>query len=113
MQISPDHIVYWRNGFWVLNSTIVTTWGLMLVLAIGSWLITRRLSAAPQISRWQNLLEILVAGMREQIREIGLEHPDKYLDFVGTLFLFILLPHCAEFCQDTSRPRAAFRPRRR
>lgn len=90
MQISPDHIVYWRNGFWVLNSTIVTTWGLMLVLVIASWLITRRVSAEPQISRWQNLLEILVAGMREQIREIGLEHPDRYLDFVGTLFLFIL-----------------------
>lgn len=90
MQISPDHIVYWRHGFWILNSTIVTTWGLIAVMAIGSWMITRRLSTAPKISRWQNLLEILVAGIRDQIREIGLDHPEKYLDFVGTLFLFIL-----------------------
>jgi len=60
------------------------------VMAAGSWLITRRLSTAPNISRWQNLLEILVADIRNQIREIGLERPEKYLDFVGTLFLFIL-----------------------
>lgn len=90
MQISPDHIVYWQHGFWVLNSTIVTTWGLIVILAAGSWLITRRLSTEPEISRWQNLLEILVTGMSDQIRAIGLEHPEKYLDFVGTLFVFIL-----------------------
>lgn len=89
MQISPDHIVFWRHGFCVLNSTIVTTWALMLVMAIGSWAITRRLSVAARISRWQNLLEILISGMRDQIREIGLERPEKYLEFVGTLFLFI------------------------
>jgi len=89
LQISPDHIVFWRHGFWVLNSTIVTTWGLMLVMAIGSWLITRHLSTEPAISRWQNLLEIVISGMRDQIREIGLERPEQYLDFVGTLFLFI------------------------
>jgi F-type H+-transporting ATPase subunit a len=88
LQISPDHIVYWRHGFWILNSTIVTTWGLMAVMAVGCWLITRHLSTAPEISGWQNLLEILVAGIRDQIREIGLENPERYLDFVGSLFLF-------------------------
>jgi len=61
----------------------------MLVMAIGSWLITRHLSTEPAISRWQNLLEIVISGMRDQIREIGLERPEQYLDFVGTLFLFI------------------------
>ena len=27
---------------------------------IGSWLVTRRLSTGPRISRWQNLLEVVV-----------------------------------------------------
>jgi len=36
----------------------------------GAWLITRRLSATVTLLRWQNLLEALVSGMREQIREI-------------------------------------------
>jgi F-type H+-transporting ATPase subunit a len=89
LQISPDHIVYWRRGFWQLNSTIVTTWALMFALVVGSWLITRRLSTGAQVSRWQSLLEILVSGISDQIRAIGLDQPRKYLDFVGTLFVFI------------------------
>ena len=39
--------------------------------------------------RWQNLLEVLVSGMREQIREVSQHDPGPYLPFVGTLFLFI------------------------
>lgn len=90
MQISPDQIVYFRHHFWVLNSTIVTTWGLMLAMTVGSWIITRRLSTGTEISRWQNFLELVVSAMKDQIRQIGLENSEKYLDFIGTLFLFIL-----------------------
>jgi F-type H+-transporting ATPase subunit a len=89
MHLTPDEVVLWQHGFFKLNSTIVTTWGLILFLAIGSWLITRRLSTDIKISRWQNLLEIIVAGIRKQIQEVGLERPENYLGFLGTLFLFI------------------------
>jgi F-type H+-transporting ATPase subunit a len=41
------------------------------------------------MSRWQNLLEVLVTGMRDQIREVSHQDPGRYLPFVGTLFLFI------------------------
>ncbi|HLK55278.1 MAG TPA: F0F1 ATP synthase subunit A [Chthonomonadaceae bacterium] len=91
MHISPDSIVYWHSGFWNLNSTIVTTWGLMLFMTLGSWLVTRRLATGVKIPRWQNLLEILVGGMRQQLRETGLNQPEKYLPFIGTLFLFIAI----------------------
>ena len=40
-------------------------------------------------SRWQNLLEIVVTGIEDQIEEVGLSQPRKYLGFLGTLFLFI------------------------
>ncbi|MGA8660491.1 MAG: F0F1 ATP synthase subunit A [Chthoniobacterales bacterium] len=91
MHLSPDSIVFWQHGFVKLNSTIVTTWALMLVLVVSSRLITRRLSSGLEISRWQNLLEIIVAGVDKQIEEIGLRRPEKYLRFLGTLFLFIAL----------------------
>jgi formate/nitrite transporter FocA (FNT family) len=41
MRLSPDEIIFWQYGFFKLNATIVFTWGLMLVLAVGSKLITR------------------------------------------------------------------------
>jgi len=89
MRLSPDEIIFWQYGFFKLNATIVYTWGLMLVLAIGSYLITRRLSRGLHRSHWQNLVEIVITGIEQQIQEVGLDQPRKYLGFLGTLFLFV------------------------
>jgi F-type H+-transporting ATPase subunit a len=91
MTISPDDIVFWQWGMFSLNATILFTWLVMVLLALISWLITRRLSTGTEMSRWQNLLEVLVAGIRDQIREVSHQEPGKYLPFVGTLFLFIAM----------------------
>jgi F-type H+-transporting ATPase subunit a len=61
----------------------------MFALAVGSKLITRKLSRDLTRSRWQNLLEIVVTSIEKQIEEVGLHHPEKYLSFLGTLFLFV------------------------
>jgi F-type H+-transporting ATPase subunit a len=91
MRLSPDQLIFWQQGFLKLNGTIVFTWGLMLVLAVGSRLITRKLSTGLERSRWQNLLEIVVIGIKNQIEDVGLRHPEKYIGFLGTLFLFVAL----------------------
>ena len=91
MRLSPDQIIFWQHGFLKLNATIVFTWGLMLVLAVGSKVITRKLSTDLKRSRWQNLLEIIVTAIEKQIEEVGLSHPKKYLPFLGTLFLFVAM----------------------
>jgi F-type H+-transporting ATPase subunit a len=89
MRLSPDEIIFWQSGFVKLNATIAFTWALMLVLAVGAKLITRKLTTDHRRSRWQNLLEIVVTLIAKQIEEVGLPHPKKYLGFLGTLFLFI------------------------
>jgi len=89
MHLSPDETLFWQYGFIKLNATIAFTWGLMFVLAVGSKLITRKLSTELTRSRWQNLLEILVTGIERQIEEVGLPQPRQYLGFLGTLFLFV------------------------
>ena len=89
MHLSPDEIIFWQHGFFKLNATIVFTWGLMLVMVIGSILVTRKLSTDLKRSRWQNLLEIVVTAIEKQIEEVGLSEPQKYIGFLGTLFLFI------------------------
>ena len=95
MRLSPDEIIFWQHGFFKLNATIVFTWGLMLVLALGAKLITRKLSIGLKRARWQNLLEIIVIAIEKQIEEVGLSHPEKYLGFLATLFLFLAM---AAFC---------------
>jgi len=90
MKLSPDETIFWQQGFFTLNLTIVTTWAIMLVLVIGSIVITRKLKTGNRISRWQCILEIVVTGINNQIEEIGLKNPSKYIGFIGTLFIFIV-----------------------
>ncbi|MCB9949942.1 MAG: F0F1 ATP synthase subunit A [Planctomycetaceae bacterium] len=105
IQINPDEPI-WSWGFININLTLIFTWVTMAVLTLGAWLVTRRLSRGMQISRSQNLLEVLVTGIRNQIREVSQQEPGSYLPFVGTLFLFIamsnLLALIPGFCPPTS-----------
>src|SRR5271166_6231026 len=89
MRLSPDEMIFWQYGPLKLNGTIAFTWGLMIVLAIGSKLITRRLSTGLRRTRWQNLLEIVVTGIEKQIADVGLPQPGRFIGFLGTLFLFV------------------------
>jgi F-type H+-transporting ATPase subunit a len=91
MNLSSDQQVLWHHGFFDLNGTIVTTWIMMIVMGIGAKIITRTLATGGPISRWQAALEIIVTTIEAQIKEAGLSHAQKYLPFLGTLFLFIAL----------------------
>jgi F-type H+-transporting ATPase subunit a len=104
MHLSPDQLVLWRYGFINLNATIVTTWGLMLVLSLGAILITRRLETELTISRWQCGLEIIVTTIIKQIEEAGLHQPEKYIGFLGTLFLFIAIAALATIIPGYESP---------
>lgn len=88
--ISPDAEVLWDGGFVQLNLTLVTTWVVMALIIVVSWLVTRRLRTGTEMSRWQNALEVLVSFLRDQIRDVSAEEPQRYMAFVGTLFVFIL-----------------------
>jgi F-type H+-transporting ATPase subunit a len=91
MNLTPDQTVFWSRGFITINLTIVTTWGIMLFMVIGAKLVTRKIKTTHKISRWQCILEMIVTGINEQIKEVGLENPEQYIGFIGTLFLFIAM----------------------
>lgn len=91
MRMSPDETILFQAGFIKINVTIVTTWIIIVIMVVGSALITRRLKSGMKIPRWQNILEIVVLGVRKQIEEVGLKQAEKYISFLGTLFLFLFL----------------------
>jgi F-type H+-transporting ATPase subunit a len=88
-QISPDQLMLFQWWFVKIPATMAYTWLIMAILVLTSWLVTRNISTDIHITRWQNLLEVIVYTIREQIREISQDNPDHYLAFIGTLFLFI------------------------
>lgn len=107
MRLTPDAWIFWQHGFIKLNATIVFTWALMAVLVIGAALITRRLTADHQRSRWQNLLEIVVTAIVAQIEDVGLKEPRRYLGFLGTLFLFVAASSLATVVPGFEPPTAS------
>jgi F-type H+-transporting ATPase subunit a len=89
MELSPDSVVYWQSSGFQLNATLVFSWCVMLVLVLGCRWVTRRLVIDGPRPKWQNVLEIVVEQIRTTIAEIWPSHPERFIPFVGTLFLYI------------------------
>jgi len=83
-----QHVV-WRIGPVEITDTVVTTWGLMLVLWIFSWLVTRRLSDKP--GAWQTAIEGSIGTIEEAVRSVLPEHARLVMPFIATLWLFVVL----------------------
>ena len=96
-QISPDQVILFQMGLITINATLVYTWLVMTILVVGSILITRHLSSERTLSRWQNIMEVIINAVMGEISEISREHVRRYFPFIGSLFLFIALSNMLTF----------------
>lgn len=87
-----------------VSTAVAVTWLLMLVLATGSWLLTRRLSLRPTAK--QSLLELLVETLDGQIRDIMQSSPERYRALIGSLFIFILAANWSSLIPGVDPPTA-------
>jgi F-type H+-transporting ATPase subunit a len=107
MEINIDQIVYWEWGLIELNATLVYSWVVMVVLTFISWFVSRDLTEGTGISRKQALIESLVVVIQTQIEETTQEKTDRYLPFIGTLFLFILVSNLISVIPGVYPPTAS------
>jgi F-type H+-transporting ATPase subunit a len=89
MQLTPDDRIWWQLGLLKVNSTMLFTWGVMVLLTAMAWLVTRRLRTGVQISSMQHVLEVVVHLIETQMDDISPRRPRGLLPFLGTLFLFV------------------------
>ena len=87
-----------------ITSAVVITWVIVVVLALGSFLFTRRLELVP--GKRQAALELLVSTLDEQIRDTTGAEPAPYRGFIGTLFLFILIANWTSLVPGIDPPTA-------
>jgi F-type H+-transporting ATPase subunit a len=83
-----QHVV-WRIGPVEITDTVITTWGVMLVLCLFSWLVTRRLRDKPGVL--QTAVEGGISAIEEAVRSVLPEHARLVLPFIGTLWVFLVL----------------------
>lgn len=88
-----------------ISQPVVTTWGIMAVLAIGSWAATRRLTLRP--SRLQAALEMVVEVITTQIRDTMETDPRPYRPLIGTLFIFLLFANWSSLIPGVEPPTSA------
>lgn len=72
-----------------ISGSVLTTWGIMLAIAIPAWLATRRLELMP--APVQTAVEGIVAALEAAVLAVTPEHGRQILPFVATLWLFLIV----------------------
>ena len=81
--------IIFNIGPLAINSVVVTTWGIMLILGVSCWLATRNLSLNP--GRLQTMLEGIITVMQDSIEAILTGHAQQLLPFIATLWIYIII----------------------
>jgi len=89
METGLDTNIIFAWGPFKLHEVVVTTWGIMLVLVVASYLITRNLREQP--SRWQTALEGIVLTMEDAIAAVDPNNKRRILPLIGTLWIFLVV----------------------
>jgi F-type H+-transporting ATPase subunit a len=88
----------------LLSEPVLTTWGIMFALGMGSWIVTRRLSLDP--GRVQVALEGLLSAADEAIRAVLPAQTTRLLPFIATLWLFTMLANLSGVIPGVQAPTA-------
>jgi F-type H+-transporting ATPase subunit a len=84
------------------SEAVVVTWVIMAVLAVGGFILTRRLQLQP--SKTQAAFELIVDSVDGQIRDTMGTEPGPYRAFVGTLFTFIVVANWSSLIPGVPPP---------
>lgn len=90
-------------GWLRITSTVVTTWGLLLLFGVGCWLATRQLSV-DNPGPVQTALEGIVQSIEAAIDGVIPGKAGLLLPFVGTLWLFIAVANLTGLVPELHSP---------
>lgn len=72
-----------------IGEPVITTWALLLMIFVISWLSTRRLKLEP--GPWQAALEGIVGAIQDAIEAVLPEYSLNILPFVASLWIFLVI----------------------
>jgi len=98
--LAPDILL--RLGPVPISRPVVTTWAIMAVLVVGSWLVLNRARVGGGML--QTVLEIVVETLAQQIRDVLGRDPWPYLPLLGTLFIFLVFANLSTIVPGMKPP---------
>lgn len=84
-----EHELTYSLGPVQIGLSLMTTWGIMLAIALLAWLSTRHLEMLP--GKLQTTVEGIVLTIDEAIAAVAPEHGRQILPFIATLWLFLIV----------------------
>lgn len=94
---------FFLGPLWI-SRTVLTTWGIMVVLGLASFVSTRRLTLDP--GRWQTVLEGVIGEIEDAIREVLPDHVREVSPFIGTLWIFLVVANLTGLVPGLESPTA-------
>jgi len=94
--------VLFNIGAVTISQTVVTTWVLTLLMALGSWAATRRLRVTP--GPVQVVLEGIIEAIENAIRAVLPGEARRVLPFIATLWLFIVVANLSGLIPGVDAP---------
>lgn len=85
-----------------LGISVMTTWGIMALLGLLAWLITKNLQLTP--SPVQTLAESILTMIENAVLEVAPDNGRKIVPFVGTLWLFLIVANLASLIPRLHSP---------
>ena len=97
-----EHAASWQFGFITINGSVITTWGIMLVLSLIAWLVNRHLTLFP--TPVQTLMESIIEMIENAIMEVAPEHGRMILPFIATLWIFLVVANLISLIPELHSP---------
>ena len=86
----------------VITNTVVTTWVIMAVLWLFSWLVSRRLSIEP--GPLQTAVEGIVSTIEDAVAAVAPEHARRIMPFIGSLWIFLVIANLSGLLPGAHSP---------
>ena len=86
----------------VITNTVVTTWVIMALLWLFSWLVSRRLSIEP--GPLQTAVEGVVSTIEDAIAAVAPEQTQRIMPFIGSLWIFLVIANLSGLLPGAHSP---------
>jgi len=86
----------------MITSTVVTTWIIMAVIWICSWLITRRLRIDP--GPLQTATEGVIISIEDAVTAVDAQHAQRIMPFIGSLWIFLIIANLSSLIPGVHAP---------
>ena len=72
-----------------IGSTVLTTWGVMVLLISAAWIIKRNLQANPNLP--QSAVESIIVVIESAVKDVLPQHSKEVMPFIASLWIFLVI----------------------